>query len=305
MRHIRQLVWPIGLLATLVVLVALFVVSNSSYAIGSPDPQQSGSTGLQGKISSPPPKTAATITVPSGGTFTANPVTVSGLCTTGLVVKVFSNNIFVGSAQCENGSYSLQVDLFGGQNTLIAKVYDTLDQAGPDSNNVTVNFQDGQFAENIQHLSLTSTVAKYGANVGAQLSWPIVLSGGIAPYALSIDWGDGSNSDLKSIAFPGTINITHTYKKAGIYKVIVKATDSKGLTAFLQLIGVGNGAVSQTDSAKSAANKEVRYVYIWWPVLLIVPFILATFWVGKRYAVLALHKKIEQEAKIYESDIQR
>lgn len=281
-----------------------------AYAIGSPEPQQSGSTGLQGTIPSPPPKTAATISTPvSGRTFTDTPITVSGLCTTGLLVKVFSNNIFVGSAQCENGSYSLQIDLFGGQNDIVTRVYDALDQAGPDSNTVTVTFQDSQFAAFGQRISLGSTIAKLGADVGSQLSWPIILSGGTGPYAISVDWGDGSATDLKSQPFAGALNITHVYKSAGIYRVVVKATDSTGATAFLQLVGVGNGEVTQsntgskTKSSAGGVSTEIRYV--WWPVLIMLPIILATFWVGKHYELTAIHKQIEKQARQYENEIQR
>jgi len=278
-------------------------------ALGSPEPNQSGSTGLQGTIPSPPPKTAATISNPtSGRTFTTTPITVTGLCTTGLVVKIFSNNIFMGAAQCANGSYSLQIDLLGGENTLIARVYDALDQQGPDSNSVVVTFSDGQFAAFGQRISLTSTIAKNGAQVGTILGWPIVLSGGTGPYALTVDWGDGTSSDLKSISFAGQINLNHTYKNAGIYRVIVKATDSTGAAAFLQLVGVGMGKVGQngeTDAAKKADNSEVKYIYIWWPVVLIIPFALVAFWVGRRYALLALHRQIEQQDKAYQNEIQR
>lgn len=281
----------------------------------SADPEQSGTTGLQGTISSPPPRNAATIAVPGNGqSFTSTPTTVSGLCTGDVVVKIFSNNIFVGAAQCQNGSYRLQVDLFGGQNTIVARVYDALDQAGPDSNTITVNFQDGQFAAFGQRVSLTSAIAKNGALVGKQLSWPIVLSGGTGPYALSVDWGDGTSTDLKSISFAGPFNIAHTYKKAGIFRVVVKVTDSTGAAAFLQLVGVGMGKVAQVNDGNSTAvgtskggssGGDIRYVYIWWPVLLIFPFIFATFWIGRRYELLALHRKIEREAKLYENEIQR
>lgn len=305
-RNIFSSLLPAAILGVLL----LFGNVGRVYAIGSPDPEQSGSTGLQGTIPSPPPKTAATIATPvSGRTFTAIPITVSGLCSTGLLVKVFSNNIFIGSAQCEKGSYSLQVDLFGGQNDIVARVYDSLDQAGPDSNTVSVTFQDAQFAAFGQRISLSSTLAKLGANVGSQLSWPIVLSGGTGPYAISVDWGDGSAADLKSQPFAGAFNITHVYKSAGIYRVVVKATDSTGAAAFLQLVGVGNGEVTQSNtgskSKASAGGNTVEIRYVWWPVLVMLPIILATFWVGRHYELTAIHKQIEKQATQYENEIQR
>ncbi|MFZ1248763.1 MAG: hypothetical protein WAQ24_00375 [Candidatus Saccharimonadales bacterium] len=295
---------PVFVLGLLILLGAVGHV----YAIGSPEPQQSGTTGLQGKISSPAPTTPPTIATPGGGSNTTGTATITGLCTNGLLVKIFSNNIFVGSVQCVNGSYSVQISLFGGQNDIVARVYDALDQAGPDSNRVSVSFQDPQFASFGERISLTSTLAKLGAPVGSILSWPIVLSGGTGPYAISVDWGDGTATDLKSQPFAGTFELTHTYKSAGIYRVVVKATDSTGATAFLQLVGVGSGQVTQSATGsnnKNGSNTTVKYVYIWWPLLLMVPIIMATFWLGKRYELAAIHKQIEQQSQLYNSEIQR
>jgi hypothetical protein len=57
------------------------------------------------------------------------------------LVKIFKNNVFGGSVQCDRGNFSLQSDLFVGTNELVARVFDELDQPGPDSNIVTVTFQ--------------------------------------------------------------------------------------------------------------------------------------------------------------------
>ncbi len=294
---------------SLILALCLSVFSTApAYAQRSSTPTQQGATGLQGTIPSPPPTTAATISTPvNGRTFTTTPVEVSGLCTKGLLVKVFSNNIFVGSVQCENNHYSIQVDLFAGDNVLVAKVYDALDQAGPDSNSVTVNFQDTTFSAFGQRVSLTSNFAKNGANVGSTLTWPIVLSGGSGPYAISIDWGDGSALELKSLPFIGEFDITHVYKTAGVYRVIVKATDSKGTAAFLQLVGVGNGQTSQggTSGANTGGTGATRYVYVWWPVMLLIPFAVVAFWIGRKFEVVAIHRRLEKQASLYQNEIQR
>ncbi len=281
-------------------------VSFVSAQTNATNPKQ-GTTGLQGTIPSPPPKTAATISSPTTGrTFTTIPVQVTGLCTTDLLVKLFSNNIFVGSARCEKGNYSITVDLFSGDNILIARVYDALDQQGPDSNTVTVNFQDTTFAAFGQRISLSSNFAKNGANIGSQLTWPIILSGGTAPYAITVDWGDGSAIDLKSVSFAGEFNVSHKYKEAGVYRVVVKATDSTGAAAFLQLVGVGNGEVTQGNAAGTSGGAgTIRYVYIWWPVLLLIPFAFMAFWIGRKFELVAIHRRLEKQASLYEGEIQR
>jgi hypothetical protein len=259
-----------------------------------PDQQSSGSIGLQGTITSTPPARGATITTPgNGAVFTSTPITVSGLCPSGVLVKVFSNNVFVGSVFCANGSYSLQADLFSGQNDLVARVYDALDQAGPDSNTVGVTFNDAQFAQYGTHVMLSSVYAERGAPPGQELQWPILLSGGTGPYAISVDWGDGSGSDLSSQAVAGTITLKHTYKSPGIYKVIVKATDKNGGTAFLQLVGQATGA-GQSNSKGGDGAAVIKTKVLWWPALAMLPLIFAAFWIGRRHELFSLRKQLEK-----------
>jgi hypothetical protein len=252
---------------------------------------------MEGRISSPPPTTAATISIPrTGQSFTTLPVTVSGICPKDLLVKLFKNNVFAGSVQCTNGSYSLIIDLFDGQNDLVARVYDALDQAGPDSNTVTVGYNTAQ-PEFKSRVSLTSPIAKKGANPGQVLTWPITLSNGDGPYAVSVDWGDGKTPDLISRAFPGDFNIQHTYDKPGVYNILIKATDKNGGVAFLQLVGVANGALSQdTGNANNSGDSGTKTVtkILWQPAAILIPFIISTFWLGKKYQMHVLRQKIER-----------
>ncbi len=261
---------------------------------------QSGSVGLQGRIPSPPPTVPATITVPANGQgFTELPITVSGICPENLLVKVFKNNVFAGSVQCENGSYSIIVDLFSGQNELVARVYDELDQPGPDSNLVNVVYNDDRQGAGSRP-TLTSNYAKRGANPGQTLTWPIILSGGTGPYAVSVDWGDGSAPDLISREFAGEFDITHAYDSPGVYNIVVKVTDTNGLVAFLQLVGVANGPLSQDDNStdetdpEAVGATETKIRILWEPAALIVPFIISTFWLGKKYELKMLRRRIER-----------
>jgi hypothetical protein len=259
-----------------------------------PNQTSSGSVGMQGTISSPPPARGATITTPgNGAVVTVIPITVSGLCPSNVLVKVFSNNVFVGSAPCNNGSYTMQISLFSGQNDLVARVYDALDQSGPDSNVVTVTFNDAQFAQFGTHVTLESPYAERGAPPGQEITWPVLLTGGTGPYAISVDWGDGSPTDLISQGTTGTIILKHTYKSAGVYKVIVKATDKNGGTAFLQLTGQATGA-TQSNTKKDGGNSVVRVEVLWWPALAMLPLIFAAFWVGQRHELFSLRKQLER-----------
>lgn len=257
--------------------------------------QESGSVGIEGTIPANPPTTGATITLPTNGqVFRELPVTVRGLCPDDLLVKLFKNNVFAGSVQCVGGSYSIIIDLFSGQNDLVARVYDALDQAGPDSNTVTVSYADTANIPGVR-VSLTSNYAKRGANPGENLEWPIIMSGGTGPYAISVDWGDAKTPDLISQSFPGTFNIKHIYDSPGVYNIVIKATDKNGGTAFLQLVGVANGPLSQTSAEQNGGSgTQIRTKILWQPAAISIPLIMSTFWLGKRYELYTLRKRIEQ-----------
>ena len=263
---------------------------------GAPQPPnpQTGPIIVEGQVPSDPPTQGATIAVPSNGqSFTSLPITVSGLCPRGLTVQIFRNNVFGGAVECITGSYSLQVDLFIGQNELVARVYDALNQKGPDSNIVNVTFVSGTPGAGIR-VSLSTPFAKRGANPGQQLNWPITITGGVGPYAVSVDWGDGSPADLISRSTAGTFDISHSYKTPGIYNVIVKATDARGDTAFLQLVGVGNGELPAGATAGGDGGPRVERILIWWPLLVLLALAASTFWLGKRHQVDVIKAKIER-----------
>ncbi|HEY1835591.1 MAG TPA: hypothetical protein VGG13_02095 [Candidatus Saccharimonadales bacterium] len=280
-------------------VVGLLLPSVALAATPSAQNPQSGSTGVQGEISGPPPKTAPTIAIPSNGqVFTTVPITVSGLCSGKLLVKVFDNGVFVGAAVCQNGSYSLKSDLFSGRNDLVAKQYDALDQSSPASNTVTVTFDDAQFTQFGTHVALTSDYARRGANPGQTLTWPVTVSSGVGPYAISVDWGDGKAADLISQPYPATINLQHVYATAGTYDIIVKATDKNGTTAYLQLVGVANGSASQLGSSSNNGNKSptTKTVVLWWPAAVLLVLAVVSFWLGRRYELASLRKRMENRS---------
>lgn len=266
-------------------------------AVPLPENPQRGAIGVEGKVPSEPPKTGATISSPRDGqVFTSIPITVSGLCPDGLLVKVFSNNVFVGSTVCQKGSYTIQVDLFSGQNDLVVRVFDNLDQPGPDSNKVTVTFDDDQFnALNTSLLNLTSNFALRGANPRERLTWPVIISGGTGPYAISVDWDDDKAPDLISTEFTGTLDLSHVYDNAGIYNVIVKATDKNGLVAFLQLVAVANGAITaSTGGEEGSEGTRVVTSVLWVPTIIAAPLIFVSFWLGRRYELAVLRRHLEE-----------
>lgn len=277
-------------------ILLMFGATTPVTALGSSQNPQNGSTGVQGEILAPPPSTAPSIAIPANGTVFNNiPITVSGLCSGNLMVKVFSNGVFVGSVMCSSGSYSLQVELFSGKNDLVVYQVDALDQSSPASSTTTVTFNDTSFATYGTHVQITSDYARRGANPGQTLTWPISISGGIEPYAISVDWGDGKPNELISQPYPGTVNITHVYDTAGTYAVVVKATDKNGEVAYLQLVGVANGNATQVAGGTGNGSKTTTvYRILWWPSVVILGLAIMSFWLGRRYELLALRKRLEE-----------
>jgi hypothetical protein len=274
---------------TFIVLFVSFLFANT-LVLGSATAltlSGNGAYGISGTITSPPPSTAPTISSPTNGqSFTSVPTAVSGVCVSGLLIKIFINGIFSGSAQCVNNSYSISTDLFLGTNNIYADDYDSLNQAGPKSNTVSVTYVNNAITAGTP-VTLTSDYAKLGADPGSLLTWPIQISGGTAPYALSVNWGDGTPSTLVSQASPGTVNLTHTYSVSGTYDVTINATDKNGTVAFLQVVGVANGPAAQssgstnsksTTQSSGLSNLALGLII---GILVIVP--PSTFWLGKMH----------------------
>jgi hypothetical protein len=279
---------PLGLLVLIVGLtMASCAAPNLSEA--SPGPA-AGSVGLTGTVPKAPPKVGATITSPTNGQhFSTSPITVSGGCTAKTLIEVYKNDIFAGSALCEdNGTYSFKVDLLVGKNDLVARLYDVLNQAGPDSNTVTVyydalpvqtaplsllNFNDRQLLLN------TDSIYR-GVFPDQLLNIPIDVIGGSPPYAINVQWGDSNN---KVIARSDNLsfNAGHTYHKPGTYQITLQASDSQGRVAFLTVAAIVNGKPA-VAAASTGSNNPANKLLVLWPVLASAATIVVSFWLGER-----------------------
>lgn len=276
-------------LAVLLLLVG-FALTICSVSALSPGPQ-AGSVGLKGTMPGAPPKIAATINTPhSGQHFTTTPVTVSGSCLANTLVEIYKNDIFAGSGSCSaRGAYSIDIDLLIGQNTLVARVYDDLNQPGPDSNQVTV-FYDALPTQasalaglnfNSAQLLLTTDAVYRGLFPNQQFSVPVQVLGGTPPYAVDIEWGDNSHK-----VTPRNDNITftvqHTYTKAGVFPIKMQATDAFGRVAFLSVAAIVNGQPGA--AAPTISNKKPPYsaVLVMWPLYTGMIACVGSFWLGER-----------------------
>lgn len=292
-------------------LLALFAYVPSAFAINPlpiPSPKP-GSYGLEATKTQPPPTKGATITTPgNGGSFNTSEITVNGICPKDLLVEVYDNGVMVGSVMCKSGSFSIKIGLFAGSNELSAIVYDDLGQAGPTSNTVKVTYTDTNFTAFGQQITLTSSYGRRSAAAGSQLTWPLQLSGGTGPYAFSIDWGDGTPSQLKSQSLAGVVNVSHIYKQAGIYQVNIKVTDKNGVSAFLQVVAVANGKVDGNASSPSAPNTAglgttaTKPQILWLPTAISLLLLIPSFLLGRMSQVVSLRNRMLKQRDSYEKD---
>jgi hypothetical protein len=297
-RNIKTLLVA-GVVLCLSQLATSLQASAAITPITTPEPK-SGQYGLEATKTQPPPTTPATISIPGNGSnFTTSPITVSGICQDGLLVQVYDNGVMVGSVDCKGGSFSVKITLFTGTNEITAIVYDSLDQAGPVSNSITVNYNNASITAFGALITLTSNFGRRAANPGSTLTWPLLLSGGSGPYAFSIDWGDGGKAELKSQATAGDVNISHVYSKAGIYHVTITVTDANGVSAFIQLVAIANGNISTNTKSTDSKATTVATKVLWIPALIACLLLLPAYWLGRRSQIVSLRKKLEKDAANY------
>jgi len=271
----------------------------------------SGEVTVGGVITSPPPSTPPTIEEPAPGTtFTTKSIVVRGSCISDLVVRIYRNNFFAGSTLCQaDGTYSLHIDLFIGQNDLVAKQFDSLNQESPPSATVTVFYtlpaptlpgaspgagtttqppgetptQTAQFQLIIEYDYTLQTVF-----VGKPFTLPIAFTGGTPPYAINIDWGDGQNS-VFSRQDTSRFNVDHTYEKAGYYTVKITVSDKNGETASLEFVILVSGQDEQSPLIRAVTGTD-----IWTQIAIGIIFIaslVAAFIIGTKMSSLRRSKE--------------
>lgn len=275
------------LLGLVLLITGLPLTAYTVYA-ESPGPASSAIS-LTGSMPGKAPTVAATIDVPTNQQhFTTSPIVVSGTCPDNTLVEIFKNDIFAGSTACaDSGTYSLEIDLLVGQNILLAKVYDSLNQVGPDSNLVTV-FYDAlpSQSEPLTFLNLGGTqlllntdAVFRGVFPDRELNVPINIIGGTQPYAINIQWGDSENTVISRNDNIGFI-ASHSYKRAGTYQMSIQATDSTGRVAFLTVAVIVNGTTVATTA--SLTSTETNNLLVLWPLYIAAIAVVISFFLGEQ-----------------------
>jgi hypothetical protein len=221
---------------------------------------------------------------------------VSGTCPANTFVSIDRNSVFAGATTCQDdGTYTILVDLFDGSNTIVAKVSDALGQFGPDSKPVTVFYNAPALltpsAAVGKQLFLQTATTVAGTDPKQALKRTITIVGGVGPYAVSFDWGDGQTS-LSSQSAEGDVSGNHTYDRPGTYTVIVRVTDNSGNSAYLQVVTVVNGSTTALGSTKGSGTGSLAGSLLTaWPLYLLALVMVLFFWLGERRELHKLRKR--------------
>ncbi len=272
----------------IVMLVVGFAVTAFTTTAQSPGPE-TGSIGLSGVMPGDPPKTAPTITSPvNSQRFSTSPITVKGSCPSGTLVEIFKNDIFAGSTFCEDSKYSIDIDLLFGKNDLVARVYDDLNQSSPPSSTMTVFYDvlgtqasglTGLDFGGVQMLLNTDAVFR-GIFPEKEMSIPVTILGGRAPFAINIQWGDSEHS-LVPRNSNAVFTASHVYHKPGTYPISVQATDADGRVAFMTVAAIVNGQPDPTVAGSTSKEQTNTWISMW-PLYTATAGIIFSFWLGER-----------------------
>lgn len=323
-----------ALLFFVLVLTGLTLLFARQKIVQAGPPQvQNGDIGLSGVVPGAPPSTAANLTQPSEGqSFSSNIITVSGSCEAGYIVEIYRNAAFAGSDICApGGTFSLQVTIIEGKNTLLARTRDSLDQYGPDSTQiiVTLVLSEDSTSENTGDSSIgeSSSSSKNSSNDtelplliftesvqrGVQPEQNIQVAyeieGGQPPYAVLIDWGDSSSAAIAPHKKSGDFSGEHSFLRPGQYKVSLRVNDSADNSATIQTIVIVNGETNKvfsfaaitcglgSDSSSALLCSAVNGINSVWPAFLITSSLTVSFWLGEKVVYWRIGRSMSSVAK--------
>jgi len=282
------------------------------------------------KVPAAPVTGPAVITNPSDGQrLSAIPVSISGTCPldgTGGYVKIYRNNIFSGVAMCDgSNNFSLFSDLFPGANTINAQIYNITDDAGPASTPITAYYNAAQPpavsppagggtsapVAKPPVLTIFSDFKYIGYYVGQTTEWKLSIAGGTAPYAVNVNWGDGSNTVL-SRKDAGDFSVDHQYKSPGkqknhSYTIVISGSDAVGNQTSLQLFVIINnhnvGPVAASIAGATCSTSGISFGSITclvqtknllkflWPAYGVVLLMTISYVLGEREELIVLAKR--------------
>jgi len=309
--HKRLLLHPLSVFLILCTGVLLFGWTWHASADG---PTDTASFSVHGRVPAPPLTDPAVITnVEAGHHYTSSPIEVIGTCPDDSYVKIFRNSIFAAVTDCVDGQFDPLVQLTLGENVLQAFDYNITDDQGPLSDPITVYLDTPPTPENpvspnqpvlkpakqetvaLNPFVITSQYTYQGYLPGQTTSWTLDISGGNAPYGLTVSWGDKQESTYAQAA-PGALTISHKYTSAGEYTVKITGADTAGHGAFLQLFSIVKSEktfqfLGTTNNPLARASSSVqKWLWLMWPAYVVMLLMVLSFWLGERQELWLLSR---------------
>lgn len=300
--YITRKYYGLLLLCSLVAVLLLY----SSYA-------QADTYNVNATVPFPIPTQPAVIN-PSlqGTTVRAALITIDGTCQlmnpVG-VVTIWRNGTSIGSTAC-NGTFSLQVMLQIGTNSLVARTANAAGQYGPDSTptNITLVLPPNPPVPTNPTPSPTSPASEIvSTNAGAAsgltattdvpfsvlsaagaVTIHVTVAGGEHPYSIMLSWGDGT-TEVRTVDLPGVFSFTHTYRSVGNFQIHGRVRDGLGAYAEFDHAVISRQAVPTANhrGADTASASQ------WWgkhgaktvaAIIGGIAVIGASYWYGWRRA---------------------
>ncbi len=254
---------------------------------------------VSAKVPAPIPSGAPVIISPVDGVIIRDDtVDVSGTCpviTPAIIVEIYDNDVFRGSVVCSSsGTFSVPIPLVYGANRLQAKVITITDDYGNSSNIVTITHPapspaqaiNGQTNQQRGLEGLPSIVGVFPTDhymlIGpdGHVVWRGKFLGGVAPYDVMVEWGDG-HRDRYKVSDQSEQKFEHTYRDIRAYTVVVRATDANGNSSALST-GVAVSSVRTTLSfdgnlAMGGQNPFMEFVQKYLMQIYIVTFFSLIF----------------------------
>ncbi len=147
------------------------------------------------------------------------------------------------------------------------------------------------------HVSVVCIPRLFGPNINKVMG--VLVWGGQAPYALSVDLGDNSDTSLRSFASSGYYRVAFKYKTAGKYSVAVKITDHKSQTASVQAAVVVNGVIPVENPIETIVDDVTKKSWFETPVPSYIMAVGVTFgfWGGDIFDRYFGSKKPQKRVK--------
>lgn len=311
-----------GFLLVMLILTG-FVLFLSLGTLNSYGMTKSGTVNVTLTVPGAAPSVGAVITTPTKkSTMKKSLTTVTGTCPSGNIATVYNNGSFASSTTCTpQDTFSTNVQLLKGTNVIQAQNYDALNQPGPVTEQVEIAFEpdeepapsevntaaditidpsisfppapqpslnpcyDPQPPEGQTQLWLTVPCITRNIFVGEKLDLPVYITGGIGPYALSVNWGDADTSELFSFQTSGRHIVSHTYTIPKAKSISLHLADSKGESFQMQTVTVVNGDESTAVTGVSPLQNALNNLSEVWveasvPVYWAAVSLFGGFWIG-------------------------